>query len=503
MSGVGSINPVDWYWGVKDTNFTTKVYSTASRAYVNNNVAAFTTWLSRGNFGYVLPIISASNNAGAIKLQLPYTTDLATGQTWAVAGTGTAADGNWVITVNDGTHVTLQGSTFVATLTGVFRGMSIIDTNANLVGHVGNTAIVSNLAGAATSSSAANVTLTNPMVQFATILITAGGKKVILPPMNDVHSIGVGMPFVIWNKQDITGFQFDVVAQDGTTLIATLNPGDRVECVLQDNSTANGTIQAFVTRLANDVSMVRGLTGAFTSAVTTGIGFDAATVQDIWAVTTGISASSFTVDISVAGPTANGRDQGAAFGAGATVHFYVIWGVVSGVAGLASGVAPNAGGLIPSMPTGYTNWAYMFSVVLTGAAQLPVFTVRGDRVSYQARQLAVNAGAAVAETAVSVAALVPAVAVEFDIAVDSWGVTSDAGGIASSLLHLGYIATVDTHLVQGLLTGGALDGTRWGFGDITFPNNSQSFHYHQQVLNGTAPSTTISLRNYRCPNGGP
>lgn len=57
---------------------------------------------------------AANNGSGLIRLTVADTTGMATGETWTVAGvTGTTeANGNWVITVIDGTHVDLQGSTF-------------------------------------------------------------------------------------------------------------------------------------------------------------------------------------------------------------------------------------------------------------------------------------------------------------------------------------------------------------------------------------------------------
>jgi hypothetical protein len=43
--------------------------------------------------------------------------------------------------------------------------------------------------------------------------------------------------------------------------------------------------------------------------------------------------------------------------------------------------------------------------------------------------------------------------------------------------------------------------TRLSTGDITFPNVSQQFYYHHQVLNGSGPAATITARSYRVPNG--
>lgn len=58
---------------------------------------------------------AANNGSGLIRLQMASTATLATGQIKAISGVQgtTEANGNWVITVIDATHIDLQGSTFV------------------------------------------------------------------------------------------------------------------------------------------------------------------------------------------------------------------------------------------------------------------------------------------------------------------------------------------------------------------------------------------------------
>lgn len=60
---------------------------------------------------------TANNGSGLIRLTLSTTTGLSTGNTKVVSGVvgTTEANGTWVITVIDGTHVDLQGSTFANT----------------------------------------------------------------------------------------------------------------------------------------------------------------------------------------------------------------------------------------------------------------------------------------------------------------------------------------------------------------------------------------------------
>jgi hypothetical protein len=63
------------------------------------------------------------------------------------------------------------------------------------------------------------------------------------------------------------------------------------------------------------------------------------------------------------------------------------------------------------------------------------------------------------------------------------------------------LSGTDTHQLVTDFAVGPSTATRLATGDITFPNISQQFYYHHQVLNGSAPMATVVLRSYRVPNG--
>lgn len=67
-----------------------------------------------------LLVIGAGSNAGAVQLQVSSTTGINTNDSAIVAGVlGTIeANGEWLVNVDDSTHITLQGSTFTNTYTG-------------------------------------------------------------------------------------------------------------------------------------------------------------------------------------------------------------------------------------------------------------------------------------------------------------------------------------------------------------------------------------------------
>src|SRR5919204_3084614 len=171
----------NWYWIVNDSNPATKVYSTASGAYVNNNAAAFLAWLADPNFGAAsglgsgIAITAAANNgSGKTRLTVSTTANVANGQYFYFG-----ANGAQQITVIDGTHIDLTGLAFGSYVaTAAMQGATIIDTDANLRKHLNTVALRSNAAGANSQTGlSADLTLTNPMALWQTIAFSVSGKK--------------------------------------------------------------------------------------------------------------------------------------------------------------------------------------------------------------------------------------------------------------------------------------------------------------------------------------
>lgn len=85
-----------------------------------------------------------------------------------------------------------------------------------------------------------------------------------------------------------------------------------------------------------------------------------------------------TVDIALAGPVANGRDQVAALTASTAAHFYYIGTGTGNPLGIVSPNPPTTG---PVLPATYVEWAYAGPVMLTGATQLVSTTIEQDYAS--------------------------------------------------------------------------------------------------------------------------
>jgi hypothetical protein len=138
--------------------------------------------------------------------------------------------------------------------------------------------------------------------------------------------------------------------------------------------------------------------------------------------------STLTCNLSTAGPAANGRDQAGAFSPNSWVHLYVIGKVeTNGTITRAttfSIVAPPTG---PTLPTGYTHWAYATTLRLNASTQLQPVFVRGCWVYYKSFSVQVANGTSTTETASSTVNLVPPNALKVQI--DST-VSVTAGGSA-------------------------------------------------------------------------
>jgi hypothetical protein len=124
--------------------------------------------------------------------------------------------------------------------------------------------------------------------------------------------------------------------------------------------------------------------------------------------------SAITNNISTAGPAANGRDQVGAFSNSSWVHFYWIWNGTT-LASLSSATAPPTG---PTLPSGYTHWAYAGAVRLNGSGNLLKTFINGSLETYGEDESVIRIlsnGQQTTLTAVSAASLVPPNAVSIHL----------------------------------------------------------------------------------------
>jgi len=123
------------------------------------------------------------------------------------------------------------------------------------------------------------------------------------------------------------------------------------------------------------------------------------------AITIRTATGTLTNNISTAGPAANGRDQAGAFSAESWLHVYFIWNGTT-LATISSTTAPPTG---PTLPTGYTHWAYAGAVRYNATPLLVATAWRGSTAFYAAprSQGVLSDGDATTATEVVLAAYMP------------------------------------------------------------------------------------------------
>ena len=184
-----------------------------------------------------------------------------------------------------------------------------------------------------------------------------------------------------------------------------------------------------------------------------------------------------TNNILTAGVTANGRDQAGAFSANSWVYFYWIYDGTT-LASVSSVAAPDVG---PTLPTGYTHWAYCGAVRAAAAASLRTTYFRGSWAYLTQRVSLLSAGVAAVETSIGLASVVPPEAEAFLL-------EFQMSGNQNATLRV--ISGSDYTILPAGTFGGHL--TLW--------NNAQTMYY----LFAAAPTGSLSLLSlgYQVSNGG-
>lgn len=150
--------------------------------------------------------------------------------------------------------------------------------------------------GVNTTSSAADITLANPIASTQNITLTTTSKKLILPPMNVAASMVLGGQLYVTNAGSNA---FDVVAQDGSTAVVTaLTAGQSVQIRLLTNGTANGTFTVsgpYLTTVSGVINLGSTTTSANPqSSATATTGLYSTTSANVGVTIQGTSVGQFT-----------------------------------------------------------------------------------------------------------------------------------------------------------------------------------------------------------------
>lgn len=118
-----------------------------------------------------------------------------------------------------------------------------------------------------------------------------------------------------------------------------------------------------------------------------------------------------TNDLGLAGSTANGRDQAAVFAVNSWVYLYYVWNGTA-LATVSSLALPTVG---PTLPTGYTHWAFATAVRWNASSNIIPMRTMGSSTWYELADAGVNrvlaAGVSTTMTAVACSGFIPPIAV--------------------------------------------------------------------------------------------
>jgi hypothetical protein len=209
--------------------------------------------------------------------------------------------------------------------------------------------------------------------------------------------------------------------------------------------------------------------------------------------------STTTVDLGLAGPAVNGRDQSAAFTASSFVHIYWIFNPTSVTWGLIGSAAlPTVG---PALPSGYTAWVYATTLNWNASSNIVPCFVEGAEVVYDLADAGVNrvlsGGAATTMTSVSCSGYVPPNAVRGLII----ALLSMVGNVTPLVCYTRRTgsATTGQNVVSSSVQVNGQTGQSTNWVDMPM-NSSQSFDYRVNV-SPSSGGVSFEVRGYVVANG--
>lgn len=209
-----------------------------------------------------------------------------------------------------------------------------------------------------------------------------------------------------------------------------------------------------------------------------------------------VNTGVITNNILTAGSVANGRDQAGAFANGSWVHFHFIYN------GVALATLASTSSTAPVLPTGYTYSAYAHSVYLSAGGALTEGVIRGSWFQNKLAIAAVNNGNATGLTSVSLTAIIPPNALQFEIYSPNLALTALASGAYNLQCNV-VISGTSTALQFGMQGTGAANAVTGASGaSKRLQNIGQNFAYQLVVGAGVGYIVTIGVTGYSVPNGG-
>lgn len=336
------------------------------------------------------------------------------------------------------------------------------------------------------------------------------GDLLVWSTMVDKLAVSADGSVLSCDSTQATGLKYETLANLGAvvkTLVdakGDLLVGTAADTVARKAVGANGTVLKADSGQSDGLrygemasySSVRGLNGSTPAAPTTQVTLacDAVVLRnpsngDLVLRTL---PGNITLDVSTSGPAANGRDQAGAFSAG-KVHVFYIWnGTTLALIGSQAGDLTTG----PTLPPGYTHWAYATTLMYTGTSFTGLCRIRGASVWYSVFQNVLNAGTATTETAVALNSFVPAVAL--DVYLDVFAECTSVGANSTDTVQIRH-TSLATFARLALLNN--LNWRMAASQSLRCPNVNQNIYYIIVKDPANTIQASINVQGYTVPNG--
>lgn len=196
------------------------------------------------------------------------------------------------------------------------------------------------------------------------------------------------------------------------------------------------------------------------------------------------NTGTLTCDLGLAGSAANGRDQVAAFTANSWIYLYFIWN------GTTLATLASLSATAPTLPIGYTHWAYATALRWNASSNIVPCYARGSEVVSRSEGEALTAGSATSYTAVALSSFIPPNATTVKVR----GMIQNSNASTSSLRTS--IDGVNDFEYVSASPGGSVTG--FATNKFVFPNVGQQVYYRNTQTSGLS---YLFVTSFTIPNG--
>ncbi len=209
------------------------------------------------------------------------------------------------------------------------------------------------------------------------------------------------------------------------------------------------------------------------------------------------STGTLTNNAGTAGPAANGRDQVGVFSVSTWIHYYFIWN------GTTLATISSLSATAPTLPSGYTHYAYFGAMYITASNNLSQQTQRGSWVYYNDNVTNFAAGlSATTPTDVSIAAIIPPNSLRYNLSYFPI-IVSNGSGTVDYRINIYSYGSSRFEIIDSTLTGlGASQPTAIQRVNLILPNFNNNFRYAWGIVAGSSQAMAIKVLGYQIPNGG-